>query len=188
MFLPITILIIMGAWHLFAVYYYETGGMENNIIITALAIFICYIGINLRQFPKQDAFLNPILEKNRTKLGGLAVILIVSIHLIFFSKIENVMLIILYTGLILAYIESSGIAISHRRYLDMPAVNESTSESLSKTYKHIGLVLTMTVIGSIVTLYLSLLAIVGFRSTWSAMTFAIVAIVCFAILIRTRAV
>ena len=93
-----------------------------------------------------------------------------------------------YMVALLAYVETGQLAVSSYRYCNMEGIRGVTNNTLGTSLKNISLILGLTFVISVVTLLLSLLAIVGFRGVWTVLIFAVISISCLAVLIRLRSI
>ena len=157
-----------------------------HIIWTVLAVALGIYATGPIKFPKKLTFLERWLSVRRTMLVGLSAAILAGIHLITFSKTEDVLFLMSFVVILLAYVEMGNLAIRTRYYRIEPAYPEATQNSLKASTRYLALVLGSTLLFSIGTLYASLMSVVGFHSVWTVLIFSVIILGALGLLVRNR--
>lgn len=182
----VALLIALAGWHLYFVLAYFEEALVSHIIWISIAITLCVCATGANSLPEQLAFIESWLNSRRSLLAGISAAIMAGLHLLTFSKTEDVLLIMAYVALLLAYMDMCSLAIRAHRYRTAPAYPEETKRSLVASTKHLTFVLGLTLVFSVGTLYAALISVVGFRGVWSVLIFAAVIIGSLGLLIRNR--
>ena len=168
--LPLVILICLVVWHL-AQAFYHGYSVVNHIAVAAVSLFIGITGL-FAYVPGEkewQGYLQELLDRNRNLLIGLSCMLVGALHFLTFSKTGDVVPMFVYMVLILAYYDLGSLAVRIEPYTRHASISISTSRFTRYSLGKIGIVLGLTLILSILMMFVSLMGIVGFTSVWTVL-------------------
>ncbi|MDD4308104.1 MAG: hypothetical protein PHU53_04780 [Thermoplasmata archaeon] len=185
--LPFAFLAVLLVWHVTSWHYYrgvgnvlqQAGGLAAVIIIAALAFF------TKQSENATVGYILKTLDPVRPILVGGSCFILGGLHFISLVRAEPVILQMGYLIAILAYFETANMALRFQRASsgDVAPVTAATMRRLAVKQMSI---LGMTFVLAIALFYLSLMAILGFRETWSVALLAAVMILALVLMTRAR--
>ncbi len=168
--LPLVILICLAIWHLARTYSHDYP-IENHIAAAVASLFLGITGLFATipgEKPWQE-YLQELLDRNRNFLIGLSCILVGALHFLTFSKTGDVVPMFVYVILILAYYDLGTLAVRIEPYTRHASISIPTSRFTRYSLGKIGIALGLTLILSILMMFVSLMGIVGFTSVWTVL-------------------
>ena len=185
--IPFILLIVLSAWHLYSWHYYSgVGNVFQQAGFVTIAVIMAALAFTPRKSENAtvDYVLN-MLEPMRPHFIGATCFIIGGAHFISLVRSEPVFLQMGFMVIILAYFETAGMAERFFRVYsgDRALITENTLRRLA--VKQLGM-LAMVFVLSVMLLYLGLMAVVGFRETWSVALLAAVMILALVFMTRVR--
>jgi hypothetical protein len=185
--MPMMILAVLGAWHMYSwLTYSGIGTLVQHIGVLALAVLMGTFALFLRN-PEGEAlrYAAGILGPVRMRLVGASCFLLGAIHFIGLVRAEPLFLQMGFLILILAYFETAGMANGFFRAYsgEIAPITASTLKRL--VLKQLG-ILGLVFVLSATLLYVSLMAVVGFTATWTVALLAAGMILALVFMARAR--
>jgi hypothetical protein len=185
--MPITILIVLAVWHIYSWKSYSGVGdvaLQAGVLAIVFAMPLLSMFFRYRN-GELGKYLEKMIEPIRPHLIGASCFLLGGLHFIGLVRLEPVFYQMGYLILILAYFETASMANGFITSYsgDSAAVTTGTLKRLA--VKQLG-VLAMVFALSIVLLYLGLMVVVGFKTSWSVALMAAVMILALAFMTMIR--
>jgi hypothetical protein len=185
--LPIIICIALAVWHVGGLYFYSlTGFLISHIailVVSALLLCTAVLIYNLKN--KVLAYMERAFTSFRPHFIGLSCFLVGALHFLTFSEAEPVYLQIGFLVSLLACYETGSISNRFRIHLT-GGYDDNVRASMLNLLANQFLLLFITFVLSAGSLYLALVAVVGFTSVWSVLVLVCVLFLLLAVLVKLR--
>ena len=184
--LPFIILVIMIIWQIISYNYYSGLPQPNQILFIALALMFATAALFYRNASGElTSYLERVISPFRKHMIGISCILIGGVHFMSVLGDESVFLHMGYMILILAFYETSSMAIDFYHHYSNGMI-ETTKGTVQRLLANQAGKLGMVFALSVIMLYLSLMVIVGFTGPFSVAFLAALMILAIAFMTMVR--